>query len=113
MQNQQDPDDHSFWAWNLSHLDRAELVRYFTIRARYYIPVFGWLPKYEFHQLQYDVIAGVTVAFLIIPQSLSYAQALVNVPPVLGLYSAFITQFVYSCLGTSRYILLIDFGADL
>lgn len=54
--------------------------------------------------LQNDIIAGLTVAFLIIPQSLSYAQALVNVPPVLGLYSAFITQFVYAILGTSRQL---------
>ncbi len=83
-------------------LDRQELWKHFRIRLRYYIPIFGWLPKYEFEQLQGDIMAGLTVAFLIIPQSLSYAQALVNVPPLIGLYSAFIPQIVYAILGTSR-----------
>ena len=85
-------------------LDKEQLYRSFKIRARYYIPVVGWLPTYRLEQLQYDLVAGLTVATLIIPQSLSYAQALVNVPPVLGLYSAFVTQFIYAILGTSKQL---------
>jgi high affinity sulfate transporter 1 len=74
----------------------------FMVRLRYYIPVVGWLSKYKLSDLQSDTIAGLTVASLIIPQGLSYAQALVDIPPVLGLVSAFIPQFVYAILGTSR-----------
>ncbi|EGF81367.1 hypothetical protein BATDEDRAFT_1263, partial [Batrachochytrium dendrobatidis JAM81] len=71
----------------------------------YYVPVVGWLPKYDVMlNLQGDIMAGITVAFLIIPQSLSYAQALVQVPPVFGLYSAMIPLIVYSLLGTSRQL---------
>ncbi|KAJ3271060.1 Solute carrier 26 [Terramyces sp. JEL0728] len=81
-----------------------DLWRTFRVRLRYYVPILGWLPKYNLENLQSDLIAGFTVAFLIIPQSLSYAQALVNVPPVLGLYSAFIPQLIYAILGTSRQI---------
>ncbi|KAJ3250693.1 Solute carrier 26 [Boothiomyces macroporosus] len=82
----------------------TDLWHTFRVRLRYYIPILGWLPKYNLENLQSDLIAGFTVAFLIIPQSLSYAQALVNVPPVLGLYSAFIPQLIYAILGTSRQI---------
>eukprot|EP00842_Homolaphlyctis_polyrhiza_P000674 jgi/Hompol1/1607/HPOL_005656-RA len=90
------PDRHRTWQqfWSLMR-----------IRARYYIPVVGWLPRYRIEEsLQSDVIAGITVAFLIIPQSLSYSQALVHVPPVYGLYTAMILQFVYALLGTSRQL---------
>ena len=82
--------------------ENQEFWSKFKVRLRYYSPVLAWLPAYRFEYLQHDLIAGITVAFLIIPQSLSYAQALVNVPPVIGLYSAFIAQFIYSILGTSR-----------
>lgn len=80
------------------------LYRKFKIRLRYYIPIISWLPQYNILYLQNDIIAGLTVASLIIPQSLSYAQALVNVPPVIGLISAFISQFFYAVFGTSRQL---------
>ncbi|KAJ3305438.1 Solute carrier 26 [Kappamyces sp. JEL0829] len=85
-------------------MEKSEMWRHFQTRIRYYIPIVGWLPRYKVQDLQYDITAGITVAFLIIPQALSYAQALVNVPPLLGLYSAFIPQFVYAILGTSRQL---------
>ncbi|KAH6599947.1 hypothetical protein BASA82_000735 [Batrachochytrium salamandrivorans] len=78
---------------------------FFRTRMRYYVPVVGWLPRYDLlANLQGDIMAGITVAFLIIPQSLSYAQALVQVPPVFGLYSAMIPLITYSLLGTSRQL---------
>ncbi|KAI8825815.1 sulfate transporter family-domain-containing protein [Fimicolochytrium jonesii] len=76
----------------------------FRIRLRYYVPVFGWLPKYHLQYLQGDVIAGITVAFLLVPQGLSYAQALVKIPPVHGLYTACIPVFIYALFGTSRQL---------
>ena len=84
--------------------DTSDYYRKFKMRLRYYIPIVGWLPKYTLESFQNDLTAGLTVASLIIPQSLSYAQALVRVPPVLGLVSAFITQFIYATLGTSRQL---------
>ncbi|KAJ3162548.1 Solute carrier 26, partial [Irineochytrium annulatum] len=74
-------------------------------RVRYYVPVIGWLPSYSIRDnLQGDCIAGLTVACLLIPQALSYAQALVNIPPVYGLYTCFVPLIVYSLLGTSRQL---------
>ena len=88
----------------IQSIDQHDFYRDFKMRLRYYIPIVGWFPKYEFQQFQNDLIAGLTVASLIIPQSLSYAQALVRVPPVLGLIAAFTTQFIYAMLGTSRQL---------
>jgi hypothetical protein len=83
--------------------NNRQLLRHLKVRLRYYIPFLSWLPKYKLDYLQDDVVAGFTVAFLVIPQSLSYAQALVHIPPVLGLITAFVAQFVYAFLGTSRF----------
>jgi hypothetical protein len=41
----------------------------FYTRSRYYIPVLAWVPKYAIDQVfKQDLIAGISVAFLIIPQ---------------------------------------------
>ncbi|KAJ3129918.1 Solute carrier 26 [Nowakowskiella sp. JEL0407] len=66
--------------------------------------VSGWLSVYQLKDLHHDIIAGITVAFLLIPQALSYAQVLVKIPPVYGLYTCMIPLFVYSLLGTSRQL---------
>ena len=76
----------------------------FRKRLKYYVPVFGWAGKYDFGNLTSDLIAGLTVSFLIIPQALSYAQALVKVPPIFGLYAAIIPLLMYSIFGTSKQL---------
>ncbi|KAJ3214202.1 Solute carrier 26 [Clydaea vesicula] len=76
----------------------------FKNKLKYYIPVLGWLPKYNSADLPNDITAGLTVATLLIPQALSYAQALVKIPPVYGLYTCFVPLILYSLLGTSRQL---------
>ncbi|KAJ3033463.1 Solute carrier 26, partial [Rhizophlyctis rosea] len=83
----------------------AKLARYrrmFSTRLRYYVPIIGWLPKYKLAYLQTDIIAAVTVTFLLVPQGLSYAPQLVDIPAIHGLYTASIPLLVYALLGTSR-----------
>ncbi|KAG5459619.1 MAG: sulfate transporter family-domain-containing protein, partial [Olpidium bornovanus] len=82
----------------------AETLSALRKRATYYIPILGWLPSYSAQCLAHDVVAGVTVACLIIPQSLSYASSLVKLDPVYGLYCAFVPGIVYAVLGTSRCV---------
>jgi MFS superfamily sulfate permease-like transporter len=84
-----------------------DVYRSLKVRIRYYVPILSWAPTYRLNDLRDDIVAGCTVAFLIIPQSLSYAQGLVGIPPMLGLTSAFIPQFIYGILGTSKYLELI------
>ena len=66
------------------------------------IPILEWLPRYQWSFLRDDLIAGVTLSAVIIPQSLAYS-ALAGLPPVYGLYVALIPPFVYTFLGTSPY----------
>ncbi|KAL1925648.1 uncharacterized protein VTP21DRAFT_531 [Calcarisporiella thermophila] len=73
-------------------------------RTQYYIPVLRWLPNYSLEYLWSDIISGVTVACLIIPQGLSYATALARINAVHGLYGAFFTALFYSFFGTSRQL---------
>jgi SulP family sulfate permease len=50
------------------------------------------------HTLRADFIAGLTVALLLIPQAMAYAQ-LVGVPPQYGLYAAAIPCVVAALFG--------------
>lgn len=59
-------------------------------RFHYYIPIFSWLPKYKVRdQLLSDVLAGLGVGAMLIPQALSYAL-LAELPVVNGLLTAFV-----------------------
>lgn len=49
-----------------------------------------------------DFTAALTLTSLIVPQSISYATSLANLPVASGLYGAAIPALVYSLLGTSR-----------
>ncbi|KAL6901806.1 hypothetical protein ACP4OV_004682 [Aristida adscensionis] len=68
---------------------------------RYFFPFLDWAPAYTLGTLKADLIAGVTIASLAIPQGISYAK-LANLPPILGLYSSFVPPLVYALMGSSR-----------
>lgn len=52
--------------------------------VQYFVPIFEWLPKYNFRTFRFDLLAGITITSLAIPQGISYAK-LANVPPIVGL----------------------------
>jgi sulfate permease, SulP family len=58
---------------------------------------------YGWAHLRADVIAGLTVALVLIPQSMAYAQ-LVGLPFYYGLYAAFLPPAVAALLGSSRQL---------
>ncbi|XP_069999159.1 prestin isoform X3 [Penaeus vannamei] len=67
------------------------------------LPILSWLPAYKLREsLLGDVIAGVTVAIMHIPQGMAYAL-LANLPPINGIYMAFFPVLIYAFLGTSRH----------
>lgn len=55
--------------------------------------------------LHRDVVAGVVLAALLVPQGMAYAQ-LAGVPPVTGLYATLVPLVVYFLLGPSRILIL-------
>ncbi|XP_011160302.2 solute carrier family 26 member 10 isoform X2 [Solenopsis invicta] len=67
------------------------------------IPLIDWLSSYDWkHDILGDIVAGITVAVMHIPQGMAYA-ILGNVPPIVGIYMAFFPVLVYLFLGTSRH----------
>jgi SulP family sulfate permease len=61
----------------------------------------AWLRHYQLATLPTDLIAGLVVGVLVIPQSLGYA-VLAGLPPVYGLYAAIVPVIVYAWLGSSN-----------
>ena len=68
-------------------------------------PVFGSLQGYQGAWLRPDVIAGLTVWAVLVPESLAYAS-IAGVPPVVGLYAAAPALIFYALLGSSRHLIV-------
>ncbi len=67
------------------------------------LPILAWAPRYERDWLRPDLIAGLTVAALVIPKALGYA-GIARVPLQNGLYAAAAGAIVYALFATSRQI---------
>jgi high affinity sulfate transporter 1 len=67
------------------------------------LPLFEWLPGLRKQSPRSDVVAGLTSAAVVIPQSMGYAT-LAGLPIQVGLYTAFVPMIVYTLLGTSRVL---------
>ena len=70
----------------------------------YFIPYLEWMPELKYVKtLKNDAIAGLTVALILIPQSMAYAQ-LAGLPAYVGLYSSFLPAIVAALFGSSRQL---------
>ncbi|KAG9142299.1 hypothetical protein Leryth_007726 [Lithospermum erythrorhizon] len=77
------------------------LKQKWILGAQYFFPILQWGPNYSLNLLKSDIISGLTIASLAIPQGISYAN-LANLPPIIGLYSSFVPPLIYAALGSSR-----------
>ena len=66
-----------------------------------YLPILTWLPHYNRRLGGADLLAGIIVTIMVIPQSLAYAL-LAGLPAVVGLYASILPLVAYALLGTSR-----------
>ena len=81
-----------------------DLTSYFlNAMWRQFFPILDWLPKYKKAHFSGDFFAGLTVGVMLIPQGMAYAM-LAGLPPIFGLYAAFVPQLVYAFTGTSRQL---------
>ncbi|KAF7950704.1 uncharacterized protein EAE97_002256 [Botrytis byssoidea] len=67
------------------------------------IPFVHWFPNYAPRWLVDDMIAGVTVALVLIPQALASA-ALAGIPLQQGLFASWLPSVIYFFMGTSKDI---------
>ena len=67
-----------------------------------FLPFLNWFPM-DGETIRADLIAGITVALVLIPQSMAYAQ-LAGLPPYFGLYAAFLPVMVAALWGSSKQL---------
>lgn len=67
------------------------------------LPFLQWLPKYRKNWLLKDLVAGLTVGIILVPQGMAYAM-IAGLPPVYGLYASLFPVLIYAFLGTSRQL---------
>lgn len=72
--------------------------------------LFGSLRGYRLAWLRADLVAGVTVWAVLVPESLAYAT-IAGVPPVVGLYAAVPALLLYAVLGSSRHLVVASMSA--
>jgi high affinity sulfate transporter 1 len=68
-------------------------------------PILSWVPGYQRSWLRFDLIAGLTVCAILVPEGMAYAQ-LAGVPPEYAFYAAPIGLLAYALLGSSRQLVV-------
>ncbi|KAJ0732928.1 putative SLC26A/SulP transporter, STAS domain, sulfate anion transporter, STAS domain superfamily [Helianthus annuus] len=77
--------------------------RKFILSAQAIFPILEWGRSYNITKFRGDLIAGLTIASLCIPQDIGYSK-LANLKPQYGLYSSFVPPLIYAFMGSSRDI---------
>src|SRR5262252_6643704 len=69
------------------------------------LPILAWIPGYQRDWLLPDVLAGLALWAVMVPEGMAYA-GIVGVPPIMGLYTIVPALFAYALLGTSRQLVV-------
>ena len=76
-----------------------------------FLPFLQWLPNYKKTDFSKDLVAGLTVGVILIPQAMAYAM-IAGLPPVYGLYAAIFPLLLYLFLGTSKHLAIGPVAMD-
>ncbi len=80
------------------------LLDYYKHFRRMLIPTFDQIHELrDIETLKVDILAGLTVALVLVPQSMAYAQ-LAGLPAYYGLYASFLPPMVAAIFGCSRQL---------
>jgi high affinity sulfate transporter 1 len=74
-------------------------------RAQRWLPILGWLPFYRREWLLTDILAGIALWAVMVPEGMAYSS-IVGVPAIMGLYTIIPPLIVYAVLGTSRALVV-------
>jgi high affinity sulfate transporter 1 len=83
--------------------DESEQVR--TRGLAGWVPGIGMLRSYQASWLRFDLVAGIVLTAILVPQGLAYAE-LAGLPPVTGLYTTIACLVAYALMGPSRVLVL-------
>ncbi|KAH9504995.1 hypothetical protein Btru_061361 [Bulinus truncatus] len=91
--------------WVKSKLSKCECSwPCFKRTISYHLPFLAIMREYRWKKdFVSDLIAGLTVGIMHIPQGMAYGQ-LANLEPVYGLYASFFPVIIYFFLGSSKHI---------
>ena len=79
-------------------------IKLFPSDWRNLLPFLHWIKELKNGKtLQADIMAGITVALVLVPQSMAYAQ-LAGLPPYYGLYASFLPGVIAALFGSSRQL---------
>lgn len=78
---------------------RSSVIQY----LRDLLPFLKWIGRYNTRWLIGDLIAGVTIGAVVVPQGMAYAS-LASIPVQYGLYSSFMGVLIYWIFATSKDI---------
>src|SRR3954468_18684935 len=78
-------------------------MRFNKIQIRSFLPIIKWLPLYQSNFFKWDLIAGVTLAFFVLPESMAYAT-LAGLPTYFGIYCCLAAGLVFAIFTTSRHV---------
>jgi len=73
------------------------------MKVKQFFPFLKWFDKYNSNYFKLDLVAGITVALVVIPQSMAYAQ-LAGLPVQYGLYASLLPLLVAALFGSSRQL---------
>jgi high affinity sulfate transporter 1 len=69
------------------------------------IPGMAWIRQYRAPWLRADLVAGITVAAVILPIGMAYGQ-LAGLPPAAGIYASMLPLVMYALFGSSRLLII-------
>lgn len=75
------------------------------VRKHHYIPIVGMFRTYQRRYFRYDLIAGLVLASMLVPQGMAYAE-LTGLPAVTGIYTTIAALIAYSVFGPNRQLVL-------
>src|SRR6516162_4283041 len=73
--------------------------------AHRFLPALDWIEGYRRDWLLPDVLAGLALWAVMVPEGMAYA-GIVGVPPIMGLYTIVPALLAYALLGTSRQLVV-------
>ncbi len=72
---------------------------------RSYLPIVDTIARYEREHLSHDLVAGLILGVITVPQAIAYAF-LAGLPAQAGLYACLVPMVIYAMLGSSRHLIV-------